>query len=748
MRHIVSGIIYSGICILLFATCDQPAAINRGTEEMVKLLRKISKENFTPGNDFCSEAKINYYQASFKNTSHFRDSVLIYLQLTHALLEHGDEKQAVEVGEKMVERLKQDFREPPLIALKTLAIAYLRLGERLNCVNDHSAESCIFPIKGSGIQRFTSGTEKAIDIYKEVLQRDPADGESKWLLNVAYMALGRYPNDVPPKLLLKDLGTDTSSLIKPFIDLGVRTGLNTNNMAGGSIIEDFDNDGILDLVTSSWELQQGMHFCKNNGTGSFTDQSESSGLQQLTGGLNIMQTDYNNDGYKDIFVARGAWMRQYGNQPNSLLRNNGDGTFTDVTIKSGLLSFHPTQAATWADFNGDGFLDLFIGNESMRGQAPHPCEFYLNNKNGTFTEMAAAAGCDFTLYVKGVTSGDMDNDGLPDIFISTLDGVKILLKNETQNGVVAFKNVSGKAGFHSNRVRTFATWMFDYDNDGWLDIMVAGYNFEKSLAWYAAQEALKLPDERSGNVFIYRNLQNGRFQDVSTELGLNKVVFAMGANFGDINNDGYPDMYFGTGNPLYQSLVPNKMFLNIDGQRFADITSSARLGNLQKGHGISFADLDYDGDQDIYIEMGGAYTGDAYQNSLYINPGQNDNHWIKISLEGTKANRAAIGAKMKITFAENRNIRSIYREVNSGGSFGSNPLMQHIGIGQAIVIKSIEIKWPGSNTIQEFNDVLADQHIVIKEGSPSIATVKHQRVDFTVSGTGTIGCAPVPFHKH
>lgn len=747
MRQIMSGIIYSGVCILLFASCNEASDAD-GNETMVQMLGSISKNNFDPRNDFCSEAKISAYQASFKNITEARDSVMLLFQLTYAYLEQGNERKAVETGDKMLERVRQIMPEPPMVTLQTLAIAYLRLGERVNCVNDHSAESCIFPIKGQGVQRFTDGTEKAIELYKEILNRDPNDRESRWLLNVAYMAIGKYPQEVPSHLLLKGLDTDTSSTVKPFIDFGMRTGLNTDNMAGGSIVEDFDNDGILDLITSSWGLEQGMHYCKNNGTGTFTDVSELSGLQKFTGGLNIMQTDYNNDGYKDVFVTRGAWMRQFGNQPNSLLKNNGDGTFTDVTVKSGLLSFHPTQAATWADFNGDGYLDVFIGNESMKGQSPHPCEFYINNKNGTFTDVAKEAKCDFVFYVKGITSGDINNDGRPDVFISTLDGKKILLKNENDNGKVVFRNISKEAGLDENKIRTFPTWMFDYDNDGWLDIMVAGYNFDKSLAWYAGQEAMNIPDDRSGDIFIYRNLQNGKFEDVSAKLGVDKVVFAMGANFGDINNDGYPDMYFGTGNPLYQSLLPNKMFLNIDGGRFADITSSARLGNLQKGHGVSFADLDYDGDQDIYIEMGGAYVGDAYQNSLYLNPGQNDNHWIKLSLEGTKANKAAIGAKINVTFAENGKMRSVYREVNSGGSFGSNPLMQHIGIGQALVIKSIEIKWPGSNTVQHFNDVLADQHIILKEGSSDIATVKHQKVDFTVSATGVVGCAPVPFHKH
>jgi len=216
----------------------------------------------------------------------------------------------------------------------------------------------------------------------------------------------------------------------------------------------------------------------------------------------------------------------------------------------------------------------------------------------------------------------------------------------------------------------------------------------------------------------------------------------MGSNFGDIDNDGYPDIYLGTGNPFYQSLVPNKMFKNDGGRRFIDITTPARIGNLQKGHGVSFADLDNDGDEDIYMDMGGAYIGDVYQNSLYINPGQNNNNWINLCLEGTKCNKAAIGARIKITFKEKGIKRSVYRDVNSGGSFGSNPLMQHIGIGSAEMIESVEIKWPVNNTVQVFKNLQPGETIKIKEGNNSFKRVIVNTVDFTVVKTGLISCSP------
>jgi len=456
-----------------------------------------------------------------------------------------------------------------------------------------------------------------------------------------------------------------------------------------------------------------------------------------------MQTDYNNDGLKDIFVVRGGWMKQFGKQPNSLLKNNGDGTFTDVTRQSGLLSFHSTQTATWADFNNDGWLDVFIGNETTSDSDINPCELYINNKNGTFTEIAARAGCDVSDFVKGVTSGDYDNDGLPDIFISTLNGNKILLKNESiKQGMIRFKDVTQQSGLSVNKTRTFPTWFWDYDNDGWLDILVCGYEFDGSLARYFAAEALGIPGDNAGKVFLFRNKHDGTFEDVSEKAGLDKFAFAMGSNFGDIDNDGWLDMYLGTGNPLYQSLVPNKMFKNMEGRRFIDVTTSARVGNLQKGHGVSFADWDNDGDVDIYIDMGGVYKGDTYQSSLYINPGQNNNNWVNISLEGVTSNRAAIGTKIKVTFKENNSSRSVYREVNSGGSFGCSPLTQHIGIGQAAIIDSIEIKWPASETRQVFKNIEPGETLKIKEGNNALAKMKLKKVDFTAHKTGIISCGP------
>ncbi len=726
------------LCVLLISCENEPSP----NQEMIQLLSEIEKTNFDPKNAFSAQARLNFFDSIYRQATNTEEIHSLQNQILLAQIELGDETKAVETGEDLLKKIPAYQVEKRRIAMKSLAIAYLRLAERINCIKDHSVESCLFPIAGRGVHHDKSSAEKAIALLENVLNNDPLDFDSRWLLNIAYMTTGGYPGQVPVPFLISGLDTDTVKTIKPFVDAAVNVGLNTKNLAGGSIIDDFNNDGHPDIVTSSWSLNEGMRYCRNNANGTFTDISDSSGLGFIRGGLNIMQTDYNNDGFKDIFVVRGGWMKKFGRQPNSLLRHNGNGTFTDVTKISGLLSFYPTQTATWADFNNDGWLDVFIGNESSSQDEIYPCEFYINNKNGSFTESASIAGCDIKAFVKGVTSGDYNNDGLADIFISTLDGKKILLKNVSDtNGGVKFIDVSGQSGFTQHTTRSFPTWFWDYDNDGWLDLIVCGYEFDGSLAPYLAKEALKIGTDKAGKVFLFRNKQDGTFEEISSQLGLTQFAFAMGSNFGDIDNDGYLDMYLGTGNPLYQSLVPNKMFRNVEGRRFEDVTTASRTGNLQKGHGVSFADLDGDGDQDIYIEMGGAYDGDAYQNSLYINPGQNNNNWINISLEGVKSNRAAIGARIKVSFSENGKARSVYRDVSSGGSFGANPLLQHIGIGSASEVDSIVISWPTSNTKQVFKEIKAGENLKIKEGMQAFVKTRLAKVDFTSHNIGIISCA-------
>ena len=491
-------------------------------------------------------------------------------------------------------------------------------------------------------------------------------------------------------------------------------------MSGGVIMEDFDHDGFLDLMVSGSGLRSQLRYFHNNGDGTFTELTGAAGLTGLMGGLNLIQGDYNNDGWSDVLVLRGGWLGKDGRYPNSLLRNNGDNTFTDVTEEAGLLSFHPTQSAVWFDYNGDGWLDIFIANESVPGSGEaDPCELFRNNGDGTFTECAAENGVAVVDWIKAVVTGDFNNDGRPDIYLSSLRGPNRLLRNDGPAGADHsprapwhFTDVAVAAGV-TEPIKSFSCWFFDYDNDGWLDLFVTGYSITDAgdiLADY-----LGIAPATAERARLYHNNRDGTFTDVTKPAGLYKILHAMGANFGDLDNDGWLDFYVGTGDPALGTLIPNRMFRNDGSGHFQDVTTSGGFGQLQKGHGIAFGDLNNDGTQDIYSHLGGALTGDHYPSQLFANPGHG-NHWVKLKLEGVQSNRPALGARIKVVARTAAGEREIHRVVGSGGNFGASPLQQEIGLGQATEIVRVEIFWPKTGKTQVIRDLTLDRCYAIREG--------------------------------
>ena len=529
------------------------------------------------------------------------------------------------------------------------------------------------------------------------------------------MTLGEWPEGVEPQWQIPPEVFASECAFPRFHDRAIELGLDAVGMLGGSITEDFDRDGDIDIVVSAWGLKDQIRYFRNNGNGSFEDKTVEAGLGGITSGINLIHADYDNDGLVDILVLRGGWIEKGGHYPNSLLRNLGDGRFADVTQEAGLLSMHPTQTAAWADFDRDGLLDLFIGNETWPDDGRHACELYRNKGDGTFTECAMPCGIDVTGIVKGVTAGDYDNDGWSDIYISRFNMKNILLKNlgagKSDKQWLQFRDVSKEAKVQEP-VRSFPTWFWDFDNDGWLDIFVGGFwvgDVGEVAAGYLGKET---PAERPR---LYRNQGDGTFEDVSESEGIDIVSMPMGANYGDLDNDGWLDFYLGTGNPSVKMTIPNRVFRNDRGKQFLDVTTNGGFGHLQKGHGVSFADIDNDGDQDLFTVLGGAFTGDVAFNALYENPG-NSNHWLTLRLIGTESNRDGIGARVKVELETPDGERNVYVLVGTGGSFGASSLQQEIGLGNAINIKSLEIRWPSTENVQRFDAVPMDTFIEMKEG--------------------------------
>jgi hypothetical protein len=707
---------------------ETPAYLAESTRKMAERLQQIADAPHPETNIYANEARIAYFK-NMKRPPDLLGRLQVDGQLAMEYLFAGHNEDAVQAFTQILQMLEDDddsaAKKLVTEAKRHLAVSYLRLGEQDNCISQHTAESCLLPIEGTGIHRIRRGAEGAIKLYTELLGADPNDISSRWLFNIAYMTLGQHPDQVPSRWLIPTKVFESDYDIKRFRDVAPRLGVAVNGLSGGSIIEDFDGDGYLDIMASSWGPRDQIRLFRNNREGSFEERAIAAGLKGIVAGLNLCHADYNNDGYPDVLVLRGAWRQWDGLIPNSLLRNNGDGTFDDVTEEAGLLSFNPTQTAAWGDFDNDGWVDLFIGNEIR--DLEHRSELFRNNGDGTFTEVSEDVGVIAIGYTKGSAWGDYNNDGLLDLYVSFLMEPNLLFRNDGKNskGDWTFTEVSVQAGVREP-VRSFPTWFWDYDNDGWLDIFVSGFSWELKEV---AEDYLGLPNfgER---LRLYRNNRDGTFTDVTKGVGLYKVLLTMGCNFGDLDNDGFLDFYAGTGEPTLFSLMPNRMFRNAAGEYFQDVSTSGGFGHLQKGHAISFGDLDNDGDQDIYAVMGGALSGDAFTNVCFENPGHG-NHWITLKLEGVRSNRAAIGARIKVTVTTPDGDRDIYATVTTGGSFGASSLQQEIGLGQATSILAIEITWPVTGKTQRFPNITMDQILKIREGEATPIPLAPQRLSFS-----------------
>ena len=707
---------------------------NLETNKMVLRLQQLAKHSDPMQNSFMNHQRLalmDVSESTIINTSNFQN----YKVLGFERLRAGNSQQAADLFRKLLNFVESNPTKFNSLASQQmrslLAISLMRVGEQANCIMLHGNDSCLFPISSAAVHLNQQGSRQAMKEYQILLEQDPKDLVSKWLYNIAAQTIGEYPDGIPSKWLIPMSHFKSEATLTKFINIAPDNGTNIIDLSGSSVTDDFNNDGHIDILASAWGFEGQLRLLLNDGNGQFLDRTKNAGLTGLVGGLNMIQADYNNDGNLDVLVLRGAWLVRSGRHPNSLLKNNGNGTFSDVTESSGILSFHPTQSAAWGDIDNDGWIDLFIGNESLPS-SPHPGELYHNQGDGTFVNIADSAGLATTGFIKGAVFGDYDNDGKPDLYVSRMNNTNQLFKNHSNNHTIKFVDVSEKAGVQQP-LFSFPTWFWDYDNDGLLDIFVADFSpnayssgaksFSEAQALSVLQHYLRIKPPTSHSR-LYKNLGNGTFADVTEQLNLKQPMLAMGGNYGDINNDGFLDMYLGTGSPDFKTIVPNRLFMNSNAEKFLDVTTTTVTGHIQKGHGLSFADMDNDGDQDIYVVMGGAYSGDYFQNAFFNNPGFKKN-WITIQLIGTESNRSAIGSRVKVSIIDNDKQRSIHRHVSSGGSFGANSLQLEIGLNRANNINNLEIEWP-SGYKSLFQNIKPNQIIRITEGQDSYSQISTQ----------------------
>ena len=599
-----------------------------------------------------------------------------------------------------------------LEAMLQLGLAEFRLGESdkaaerfENIIQNYRRHSGAYYYLG--VYHLRHGNpEKAVANFKESLRLKPLDPETLWNLWTAYSQLGGYPEDLPEEFKIVGGNSDSRLLTdnrQPttdnyFTDIAPDLKMDKVDGGRGSAWADYDNDGDLDIVAVGTYQPHALY--RNNGDGTFTDVAEQAGIADPRGGWGSLFADYDNDGYPDLYITRGGWS---GAAENTLYHNNADGTFTDVTHTAGVDDPQSSFCAAWADYNNDGYIDLYIANGVIGDGAANV--LYRNNGDGTFTNTAERAGVANTGNSLGTAWGDYDKDGYIDLHVINYGQSNVLYRN---NGDGTFTDVTATTGMNLAVTDPFVTFFLDVDNDADLDIFISNSgSFQAFIAGQITGNATHDSDRQ----VLYRNNGDGTFTDVTQESGLYHAYGAMGANFGDINSDGYVDIYLATGAPQMGRLERDALFQNNGDGTFTDATVALGLGNIGKGHGVTFGDADADGDVDIYVPVGGAFIGDQWHNLFYQNAGTGNNY-LTLKLVGVKSNRDGIGAKVTMHVGDN----IIYREVSGGGGFGStNSLSLEIGLGKSAKVDTLEVIWP-SGQVDTFMNLSVNQKLIVTEG--------------------------------
>jgi hypothetical protein len=538
-----------------------------------------------------------------------------------------------------------------------------------------------------------------------------------------------------------------------FVDVAREAGLTTPNVWGGVdsksyIIEakgsgiaffDYDQDGWLDIyltngsrLNTTWPSGQAptTQLYHNNRDGTFTDVTAKSGLGRAGWQTGVCIGDFDNDGWDDLFCT--FWGH------NILFRNNGNGTFTDVTRQAGLWQDEVRwgSGCTWIDYDRDGSLDLFVANYLKFDQATTPapgvnasCQYkgqpvmcgprglppgtnllYHNNGDGTFTDVSEKSGILKPGPRTSITavSYDFDNDGWPDIYVA-VDSAPSILYHNNHDGTFTDIAVSSGCGYSDdgNEQAGMGIAVGDYDCDGWFDIFKTNFSEDTSN--------------------LYRNNGDGTFTEVTAKAGvdLDRLNVKWGCGFIDYDNDGWSDIlqvdghvYPGVDQHSNQTFLESRVvYRNLGNRKFQDASKEMGTGITARhsSRGCAFGDYDNDGDIDVIVNNMNEIP------SLLRNDGGNKNNWIKVKLVGTRCNRTAIGARVRVVTGKHIQMD----EVHSGTSVMSqSDLRLHFGVGQVKTIDRLEVKWPTTQKIEVFTNLNPNQILVIKEGSGIIHRIQ------------------------
>jgi enediyne biosynthesis protein E4 len=530
-----------------------------------------------------------------------------------------------------------------------------------------------------------------------------------------------HSDDIKARPVFADV-TEAAGLRWGIRRLALRGWNVVETMGGGGGFVDYDGDGLLDiyLVSYSTRPQPGSGrpvsdaLYHNNGDGTFTDVTEKAGIRGIRRGMGLAVGDYDNDGHPDLYVTA------YGS--SVLYHNNGDGTFTDVTSKAGVDNRRWGCGTTFLDYDRDGWPDIFVSNYlelDPSNEASLPCYMvaeypfcqiaqflgqpsvlYRNNRDGTFTDVSAAAGIAGLIGKgMGVVAADLDDDGWIDVFQTNDSTPNFLFKNL---GDGRFGDVALEAGVafapSGHATGAMAADAEDVDGDGRLDLLVTNFNYQ--------------------GTFLYCNTGGMAFTDRGTTLGLAMPTFhtsSYGARFLDYDNDGLIDLFVAAGHPFapvskvwpdIHFAGPPFLFVN-DGKRFTNVAaeSGEALRRAYVGRGVAVGDYDNDGDPDVLLFCV------SQPPRLLRNDGGNRRHWLGVRLVGTTSGRDAIGAKVTVTAAGRAHMRSL---VGGASYLSASDTRLLFGLGDVDSADAVEVRWP-SGHVDHITGLLADRYVTITE---------------------------------